>query len=224
MFLADTGTENLARWKGLKDEANERVRRVLKSFVASHLAHAPGATEFLGCARDALYAYFQAAQCFFYDQLEIMLAPYQERLVALTAPGYLSLLGTLHMTHLVFVHVSRHRPAAEASWFNLLTAGAAAMYGRPEGYVADWRARLDGFSDAQHGPARIVCKAYEEIAAVVGAPPYRMPVFERLFWSDIQFCIAERAKALYAVADWRQVVDAELADPEGVPATSGREL
>jgi hypothetical protein len=78
--------------------------------------------------------------------------------------------------------------------------------------VAQWCNQLDWFSDPQHGPARIVVRAYEEIEPIVGSPPpSRLPIFERLFWSDIELNIAERAQAIYSVPHWRQLVDTELA-------------
>jgi hypothetical protein len=201
----------MERWNQITEAANQQVCTVLKSFVSSRQARYPNGAEFLTCGRDALYAYFRGAQCFLGDQLDLALEPYKDRLFALNLESYLKLLCALHMEHLVLVHVGRNRPASDEGWFRLVTEGAGEIYGRCEAYLADWRDRLDWFSDRQHGPARIVFKAYEEIASLVGSPPlYRMPVFERLFWSDIGLSIAERSTALYADANWRSWVDAEL--------------
>jgi hypothetical protein len=202
---------NVDPWTHITEEANERVCTVLRSFISSRLKGYPNGSEFLTCGRDALYAYFRAGQHFLGDQLNLALEPYKERLFALDLSSYLQLLCALHMEHLVLVHVSRNRPSSEAGWFSLVTEGAGDIYGRPRAYVTEWRNQLDWFSDTQHGPARIVLRTYEEIASLVGSPPHRLPVFERLFWSDIGLRIAERAKAMYGHANWRQTVEVELA-------------
>jgi hypothetical protein len=211
MSFSNDATENLDHWTRTMAAANQRVCTVLKSFVSARLVCYPNGAEFLTCGRDALYAYFRAAQYFLEDQLALALEPYKQRLLTLDLSCYLNLLCALHMEHLVLVYVSRHRPSSEADWFSLVTEGVGEIYGRPWDYVTQWRDRLDWFSDAQHGPARIVIKAYDEIAPLIGSPPHRLPVFERLFWSDIGLSIAERAKAMYSHANWRQTVEAELA-------------
>jgi hypothetical protein len=145
----------------LGKEVHHRVCAVLKSFVPSRLARYPN-TEFLIGCRDALYAYFRGAQQFLGDQLDFALAPYKERLTALDPDRYLHLICALQMEHLLLVHAGKSRRAGEDESFHVLTDGAAEIYGHARSYVAQWCNQLDWFSDPQHGPARIVVRAYEE--------------------------------------------------------------
>ena len=207
MALWDALTGKILHWNNVKEEANQRVCGVMKTFVSSRLTAYPGSEQVFTQARNVLVAQYLGTIEEISSDLDNAFAKYKKPLFSLNVNGYLRLICALHMGHEVGMFIGEQDASKQEKdiWFAIIVKGIVDMYRCPTSYSDRWFHRIPYIAEpGTPNASRLAMSIYDEIAPILGLP--QNDVYEGTFWFGVMRNCTVRARHLLDMPTIDQLV------------------